>query len=145
MWLFLFFRSKRKKTFLLSNHGSHVGNTKQFRSGRCIFLHLQQMSDIFFMFEVHVRQNMKFLLYIYFLGGGKFCEIWLTFHTKTTFNLTELLFIILVILCCSRTFLPHFLAKILNKHLLFFLLAVTIYNVINVQIIPLCEGLVLCS
>lgn len=124
--------------------------TQKAFKGKCIFLHfLQQMTDILFMFELDIRQNMKFSYVCHSLSWDSILEIKTnkkllilivksdlssTHADNLSFNLIELLFIILVITCCSRTFLPHFLAENFKKsmqHLLvFFLLAVPMYNVI---------------
>lgn len=78
-----------------------------------------------------------------------------THADNLSFNLIELLFIILVITCCSRTFLPHFLAENFKikksmQHLLvfFFFFFYWLYPCIMlfyVHIISFCEGLFSCS
>lgn len=159
MWTFFILEAKEKKKTFYCLIMAAMLVTQAFK-GKCIFLQfLQQMTDILFMFQLDIRQNMKFVFL--FLERFSFeknkqkavdCEIWLHFHTDNlSFNLTELLFIILVITCCSRTFLPHFLAEIfffLNKHATFislFLLAVPMYNYFMCILYLFCEGLFLCS
>lgn len=79
------------------------------------------MTDILFMFELDIKdKNMKFVILFLEIQFIKNKKLWILIvksdftHTHAdnlSFNLTELFYIILVITCCSRTFLPHFLAK----------------------------------
>lgn len=72
-------------------------------------------------------------------------------HTQNlSFNSTELLFLILVITHCRRTFLPHFLAENFKwacdiRVLVPFYRLYPCMMLFHVQILSLCEGLFLCS
>lgn len=121
---FILEEKERKKNFLLSDNGSHVGNTKQSRENVFSYL-VQQMTDILFIFELDTWQILKFVIFsleIQFWEKkiskqNKKLLVLLTHtyihkHTDNlSFNFTERLFVMLVITCCSRTFLPHFLAE----------------------------------